>query len=80
MYRHASSGATLYDAVSLDPDDAALIDRWDAAGRPPVPLVTDPDGWVTVCARDVPGLFARRGLHWAVIRHVAARWIDRHCP
>ena len=80
MNRHASSGVVLRDAARPYPDDATLIARWDAAGRPPVPLFTDRDGQVRVHARDVPGLFARRGLHWAIVQHRAADWIDRHCP
>jgi hypothetical protein len=80
MYRHASSGAVLQESARPDREPAAVIARWDAAGRPPVPLVADAAGWVTVYARDVPGLFARRGRHWTLIQRIAANWIGRSCP
>ena len=80
MDRHASSGAVLADAARPYPDDATLITRWDAASRPPVPVFANRDGQVVICVGDVPGLFARRGLHWAIVQHRAADWIDHHCP
>jgi len=79
MYRHASSGALLYDVARLHPDDADRLRRWIEHGRPAIPLLTDAKGDVLASTHNLPAVLASAAPRWGLFRHAATSWVDQHC-
>jgi hypothetical protein len=55
------------------------IERWHAAGRPAVPLITDTRGTVHATTTDLATVLRGREPQWRLFRTTAVRWVDEHC-
>jgi hypothetical protein len=67
------------DVGMLSPDDAARLRRWQAAGHPPIPLLTDIRGRVHATTDNLATVLRATDPAWRWFRESAVRWVDEHC-
>ena len=72
-----SPGPTHHDLTGAD---AARLHRWQAHGRPTIPLVTGPDGTVQVSTTSPHTILRNQSAPMAAFRAAAIDWLDQHCP
>ena len=61
-------------------EDAARLHRWEAAGHPPIPLVTDATGQVRATTTNLHSLLRRTRPALNPWRQRAVTWVDEYCP
>ena len=64
---------------TLSPDDLDRLRRWEASGRPPIPLVTDAEGQVHATTSSLPTILRSRNPEMEPFRARAVAWVDANC-
>ena len=63
----------------LSPEDQERIHRWEASGRPPIPLVIDAEGQVHATTTNLRTILRSRNPEMELFRARACGWVDAHC-
>jgi len=64
---------------TLSPADRDRLCRWEASGRPSIPLVVDADGLVHATTTNLRTILRSKNPELALFRVRAAVWVDAHC-
>jgi hypothetical protein len=67
------------DERDIDRDDRARVRRWEAAGRPLIPLSWDKSGELSAATDNFATLLRGTDPRWAPLRQAARDWVDTHC-